>query len=83
MEPILNKIIIEKKVDKTTKAGIFLPNAENIKPSIGKVLRTGNGTPRHPINLEPGDHILYKQNTEVDMEDGTSLILYENVIVVL
>jgi len=83
MEPILNKIIIRKSVDKKTKSGLILPNAESIKPSIGIVISTGKGTPKHPINLEAGDHILYKQNTEVPLEDGTSLVLYENVVAVL
>ena len=83
MEPILNKIIIRKSVDKKTKSGLILPNAESIKPSIGIVIATGKGTPKHPINLEDGDHILYKQNTEVPLEDGTSMVLYENVVAVL
>lgn len=82
-KPLINKIIIEKVTDNKTDTGIILPNAEDVKPSIGKVVFVGNGTPRHPINLEPGDHILYKPKTENEYENGQYLVMYQNVVAVL
>lgn len=88
IRPLGDRVVV-KAVDRAeqTKSGIFLPDTAQEKPQEAVVLAVGpgklqdNGT-RTPIDLKPGDKVLYSKyaGTEVKQGDEEYLIVRESDI---
>jgi len=70
--------------EEKTKSGIVLPDTAKEKPQEGEVVAVGNGRlletgQRVPIDLEPGDKILFSKyaGNEVKIDDVEYLIMRE------
>lgn len=87
MNPIANTILIRRH-DKTTESGLIVPGDSKLKPSVGEVVSVPPDVQKSPVNIEPGDKVLYRPNTEKDVRhlsetEGLHAIKYQNVIAVL
>jgi chaperonin GroES len=88
IRPLGDRVVV-KAVERAeqTKSGIFLPDTSQEKPQEAVVLAVGpgklqdNGT-RTPIDLKPGDKVLYSKyaGTEIKQGDEEYLILRESDI---
>jgi chaperonin GroES len=88
IRPLGDRVVV-KAVERAeqTKSGIFLPDTAQEKPQEALVLAVGpgklqdNGT-RTPIDLKPGDKVLYSKyaGTEIKQGDEEYLILRESDI---
>lgn len=81
LEPLGDRLIV-RPVDqeKTTAAGIVIPDTATEKPQKGEVLAVGSGTlqngQRTPLELAPGDSVLYSKYGGVEIEaEGEDLIV--------
>lgn len=81
--------VLAKAVERAeqTKSGLFLPDTAQEKPQEAVVVAVGNGKlldngTRTPIDLKPGDKILYSKyaGTEIKQDDQEYLILRESDI---
>ena len=81
--------VLAKAVERAeqTKSGLFLPDTAQEKPQEALVVAVGNGKlldngTRIPIDLKPGDKILYSKyaGTEIKQFEEEYLILRESDI---
>ena len=88
IRPLGDRVLV-KAVERAeqTKSGIFLPDTVQEKPQEAVVVAVGNGKlldngTRIPIDLKPGDKILYSKyaGTEIKQDDQEYLILRESDI---
>lgn len=85
LKPLSNHLFIEPiEVEKTTKAGIVLPEtAEKEKPIKGKVVAVGPGKfnekgERNPMSVKIGDIVLFKKYGPDEIEiDGKKYLVGE------
>jgi len=73
--------------EEKTKSGIVLPDTAKEKPQEGEVIAVGSGRlletgQRVPIDLKPGDKILFSKysGNEVKIDDVDYLIMRESDI---
>lgn len=65
LQPIGDRIVVEREESQEkTAGGIFLPSSAKDKPSRGTVIAVGDGRvlrdgTRHPLQLKPGDQVLF------------------------
>ncbi len=65
LQPLGDRIVVEREESVgTTAGGIFLPESAKDKPSRGTVISVGEGRilqdgSRHPLQLQPGDQVLF------------------------
>jgi chaperonin GroES len=84
LEPLNNFILIEPaKPNPVTAGGIHLPDAAIKDPDRGTVLAVGPGRiskegVRLPVNLKPGDEIMYDRWKTLEVDEYT-LIAEEHV----
>ncbi len=92
LKPLGNHVIIKPiKEEKTTKAGIVLPDtAEEEKPERGKVVAVGPGKilgngQRYAFQVKVGDQVIFKKYSpdEIKIEDEEYLILDEDDILAI
>ncbi len=88
IRPLHDRVIIKRVEDeKTTKAGIVIPDTASEKPSRGKVLAVGpgktldNGDVR-ALDVKVGDTILFGKyaGTEVKMDGEDYIVIREDDI---
>ena len=61
-------ILTEARKEKTA-SGIYIPeSADDDKPKIGTILRTGTGSKDNPMNYVPGDIVLLSKFAGVEIE---------------
>ena len=65
-----------------TASGIFIPDTAKEKPQQGKVVAAGPGKKDEPMEVKPGDVVLYGKyaGTEVTVEDKKYLIVKQSDI---
>ena len=91
LKPIGDKIIIEVlDAEEKTAGGIVLPDTAKEKPQEGKVIAVGDGKTLPsgktvPLNVKPGDRILFGKYTgsEIKIEDNEYLIVNEDDILAI
>lgn len=65
LQPLGDRVVVERdSSDEVTTGGIVLPDSAQDKPARGKVISIGDGRllddgQRHPLQVEPGDRILF------------------------
>ena len=84
IKPIGDKVLVqpEKKENKQTASGIFIPDTAVDKPQIGIVLSTGdgrileNGTVM-PLAVKKGDKVLFRKfaGTEIKIDKDEDYLL--------
>ncbi|MBI3508905.1 MAG: co-chaperone GroES [Chlamydiia bacterium] len=90
IQPLGNKIVVQRQEAKTTKGGILLPETAKEKPREGKVIAVGPGRmddkgKQHPVELKVGDQILFSSyaGTEFKTADQEYLILSEEDVLAI
>ena len=68
-----------------TASGIFIPDTAKEKPQQGKVVAAGPGKKDEPMEVNPGDVVLYGKyaGTEVTVEDKKYLIVKQSDILAI
>ncbi|MDF9409164.1 MAG: 10 kDa chaperonin [Pelotomaculum sp. PtaB.Bin013] len=85
IRPLGDRIVVKPMPsEEKTKSGIVLPDTAKEKPQEGEVVAVGNGRlletgQRVPIDLKPGDKILFSKyaGNEVKIDDVEYLIMRE------
>ena len=74
------------KREKVKKIGsIIIPDTVKTKTTLmeGEVKAVGNGTPMIPMEVEPGDHIMYMYNENRPVIDEMVLIQVDDIYLVV
>ena len=88
IRPLGDRVLVKPlPTEERTKGGIVLPDTAKEKPQEGEVIAVGSGKlldngQRVPIDLKPGDKILFFQvcRNEVKIDDVEYLIMRESDI---
>jgi chaperonin GroES len=88
LEPLADRIVITPlKQEEMTASGLVIPDTAKEKPQQGEVVAVGPGKRddsgnRVPIELNPGDRILYAKytGTEVKLDGVEYIVLAEKDI---
>jgi len=85
IRPLGDRVVVKPMPsEEKTKSGIVLPDTAKEKPQEGEVVAVGTGRlletgQRVPIDLKPGDRILFSKyaGNEVKIDDEDYLIMRE------
>ncbi|MDD3653909.1 MAG: co-chaperone GroES [Desulfotomaculaceae bacterium] len=88
IRPLGERVVVKPMPsEEKTKSGIVLPDTAKEKPQEGEVVAVGTGRlletgQRVPIDLKPGDRILFSKysGNEVKIDDVDYLIMRESDI---
>lgn len=88
IRPLGERVVVRPMPsEEKTKSGIVLPDTAKEKPQEGEVIAVGSGRlletgQRVPIDLKPGDKILFSKysGNEVKIDDVDYLIMRESDI---
>ncbi|MDD4169905.1 MAG: co-chaperone GroES [Desulfotomaculaceae bacterium] len=88
IRPLGERVVVKPMPsEEKTKSGIVLPDTAKEKPQEGEVIAVGTGRlletgQRVPIDLKPGDKILFSKysGNEVKIDDVDYLIMRESDI---
>ena len=86
IKPLADRVLIEPQEAQTkTASGIFSPDTAKEKPQQGKVVAAGPGKKDEPMEVKPGDVVLYGKSagTEVTVEDKKDLIVKQSDILAI
>ena len=86
IKPLADRVLVEPQEAQTkTASGIFIPDTAKEKPQQGKVVAAGPGKKDEPMEVKPGDVVLYGKNagTEVTVEDKKYLIVKQSDILAI
>ena len=85
IQPLGNRLVVQRTEAQTTKGGILLPDAAKEKPRQGTVIAVGPGKVddkgrKTPIDLKVGDEVLFSSysGTEYKANNTDYLILSED-----
>lgn len=85
IQPLGNRLVVQRQEAQTTKGGIILPDAAKEKPRQGKVVAVGPGKVddkgrKQSLDVKVGDQVLFSSysGTEYKAEDVDYLILSED-----
>lgn len=85
IQPLGNRLVVQRQEAQTTKGGIILPDAAKEKPRQGKVVAVGPGKVddkghKAPLDVKVGDQVLFSaySGTEYKTDDVEYLILSED-----
>ena len=86
IKPLADRVLIEPQEAQTkTASGIFIPDTAKEKPQQGKVVAAGPGKKDEPMEVKPGDVVLYGKyaGTEVTVEEKKHLIVKQSDILAI
>ena len=86
IKTLADRVLIEPQEAQTkTASGIFIPDTAKEKPQQGKVVAAGPGKKDEPMEVKPGDVVLYGKyaGTEVTVEDKKYLIVKQSDILAI
>jgi chaperonin GroES len=89
IHPLYDRILIEKLPgEEKTSGGIFIPNAAQEKPQIGKILATGKGKVTTtgsiiPLSVKVGDTVFFSKFSGTEVLEGYLLIREEEVLAII
>ncbi len=86
MKTILNKIIVEPlPAEEKTASGIIIPDSAKEKPQAGKVISTGAGKKDEPMEIKPGDTVLYGKysGTEINVDGKNYLVMSQSDVLAI
>ncbi|MCF0175500.1 MAG: co-chaperone GroES [Bacteroidales bacterium] len=83
IKPLSDRVLVEPKEAETkTASGLYIPDTAKEKPQQGTVLATGPGKKDEPMEVKPGDEVLYGKysGTEITVGDKKYLIMRQSDI---
>ncbi len=86
IKPLADRVLVEPQEAQTkTASGIFIPDTAKEKPQQGKVVAAGPGKKDEPMEVKPGDVVLYGKysGTEVTVDDKKYLIVKQSDILAI
>ena len=86
IKPLADRVLVEPQEAQTkTASGIYIPDTAKEKPQQGKVVAVGPGKKDEPMEVKPGDVVLYGKyaGTEVTVEDKKYLIVKQSDILAI
>ena len=81
IKPLGSRVLVRRmKAEEISAGGIIIPDYAKEKPSEGEVIAVGSGTrvgsDCFPVDVKPGDHILFgKYSGEETKVDGDDLLI--------
>ena len=81
VKPLADRILIEPKEAETkTASGLFIPDTAKEKPQEGKVIAVGPGKKDEPMEVKPGDVVLYGKyaGTEINVDGKAYMIMRQS-----
>lgn len=80
IKPLRDFILVSPKEVEKTPSGIIIPEKAQEKPQEGTVIAVGPGKKDEPMNLKPGDTILFSSYSTKTYKDGdkTYLLMHES-----
>ncbi|MBQ1619258.1 MAG: co-chaperone GroES [Bacteroidales bacterium] len=86
IKPLADRVLIEPQEAQTkTAAGLYIPDTAKEKPQQGKIIAAGPGKKDEPMEVKPGDVVLYGKyaGTEVTVDDKKYLIVKQSDILAI
>lgn len=86
IKPLSDRVLVEPHEAETkTASGIYIPDSAKEKPQQGTVIAVGPGKKDEPMELKPGDAVIYGKyaGTEVTFEDKKYLIVKQSDILAI
>ena len=83
IKPLADRILIEPKEAETkTASGLFIPDTAKEKPQEGTVIAVGAGKKDEPMEVKPGDVVLYGKyaGTEINVEGKVYMMMRQSDI---
>jgi chaperonin GroES len=81
LQPLGDRVVLERdESEAVTAGGILLPDNAKDKPTRGKVISIGDGRildngSRHPLQVKPGDRVLFSSYAGDTFKVGTRELL--------
>ena len=86
IKPLADRVVIEPKEAETkTASGLYIPDTAKEKPQQGTVVAAGPGKSDEPMEVKPGDVVLYGKysGTEVTVDEKKYLIVKQSDILAI
>ncbi len=83
IRPLGDNVVIKRvEAEEKTKGGIILTSANKEIPQIAEVLAVGPGTEERPMNVAPGEKVIFKKygGTEIDVDGEEVIIVPQDAI---
>lgn len=80
---LAGKVLVKPEAaEEKTASGIFIPESAKEKPLKGKVILTGEAKKDEPMEVKPGDLVLYGKyaGTELNIDGEDYLLISQNDI---
>ncbi len=84
IKPLADRVLVEAQEAETkTASGLFIPDSAKEKPQQGVIIAVGNGKSDEPMELKPGDKVMYGKyaGTEVTYEGKDYLIMRQSDVI--
>ena len=84
IKPLADRVLVEAQEAETkTASGLFIPDSAKEKPQQGVIIAVGNGKKDEPMELKPGDKVMYGKysGTEVSFEGKDYLIMRQSDVI--
>ncbi len=84
IKPLADRVLVEAQEAETkTASGLFIPDSAKEKPQQGVIIAVGNGKSDEPMELKPGDKVMYGKyaGTEVSYEGKDYLIMRQSDVI--
>lgn len=81
VKPLADRILVEPKEAETkTASGLYIPDTAKEKPQEGKVIAVGPGKKDEPMEVKPGDVVLYGKyaGTEINVEGKVYMMMRQS-----
>jgi chaperonin GroES len=78
LKPLADRVLVEpKEAEEKTASGIYIPDTAKEKPQRGTVVAAGPGKKDEPMEVKPGDEVLYGKyaGTEISVDGKDYLIM--------
>jgi len=84
IKPLNNRVLVlPDEAETKTASGIIIPETAKEKPGKGTVIVTAKGTEEVPMDVNPGDRVMYGKyaGSEVELEGKTYLMVRQDDII--
>ncbi|MBQ0078239.1 MAG: co-chaperone GroES [Bacteroidales bacterium] len=86
IKPLADRVVIEpREAEVKTASGLYIPDSAQEKPQQGSVVAAGPGKKDEPMEVKPGDNVLYGKysGTEVTVDGKKYLIVRQSDILAI
>ena len=84
IKPLADRVLVEAQEAETkTASGLYIPDSAKEKPQQGVIIAVGSGKKDEPMELKPGDKVMYGKysGTEVSFEGKDYLIMHQSDVI--